>query len=308
MHTEKQEVNTIHSNCVVCGSLKIGPLDTYQNAHLSKCGNCKMVFSSRVPSGQELDNYYANYNRSRGVSELTLKKYGDLLDQFESYRELNRLLDAGCGSGFFLDIAKQKGWQSEGTEIGTETVEFCRKKRHIVYEGSIENIKFGEEYDLIASFEVIEHLIDPISHLQRLYDILRPGGVLYVTTPNFNAITRHLLKSEWTVITYPEHLSYFSAHTLDSALKRVGFKKLYMKADGISVDRLRNSLRKKKGSNKAKSTQSDKTSKPVISNESIRQASENNVLVKNLRKMIDGGLNITKSGEFLKGFYQKPMA
>jgi 2-polyprenyl-3-methyl-5-hydroxy-6-metoxy-1,4-benzoquinol methylase len=263
-----------------------------------------MVFSSRIPTSNQLDNYYKNYNRSRGISNLTLKKYAYLLRQFESYRKLNRVLDAGCGSGFFLDVANKLGWQAEGTEIGNETVEFCQNKGLKVHEGSVEEISFNNKFDIITSFEVIEHLIDPINHLRRLYDLLRPGGILYITTPNFNAVTRYILKTEWNIITYPEHLAYFTTSTLDKALTQVGFKKIFMRADGISVDRLKKSLISKKKSKILGPTDKNK-SREIFTNESLRQASENNFAVKCLRKSIDAGLNLSQSGEFLKGLYLK---
>src|SRR5690606_20946181 len=167
-------------------------------------------------------------------------------------------------------------------------VDFCKNKGLNVFEGSVEEIGLEKEsYDIITSFEVIEHLTYPKEHLEELFRLLRPGGILYITTPNFNALTRYILKAEWSIITYPEHLTYFSANTLNYALESVGFKRKKMIADGISIDRLRNSFAKKKVVSENDNPGTQERKKIRITNESVRQASEKNPLFRAARITID---------------------
>lgn len=306
MKQDTSASNKTHQACPICGDTSLVKLPRYNSAHLVRCGKCKMVFSINIPTEAELHAHYANYTRARHVSPLTIQKYHVLLKEFSNYNQGNRILDVGCGSGFFVEEAQGKGWESTGTEFGADAVEFCRAKSLNVLEGSVESIGFPDNhFDVITSFEVIEHLSYPLPHMTELHRILRPGGLLYMTTPNFGSITRILLKEGWNLITYPEHLSYFDSWSLDSALKNAGFKRKKLIADGISVDRLRNSIKKKKviSENTAPEKQAKKR---VFTNEGIRRASEKNGFIKILRRSIDGSLNVFGIGEFLKGYYEKP--
>ena len=82
----------------------------YEIAYLTRCSDCGFVFSSRIPSTQELISYYEGYGRNDYLSPITIKRYHEILDQFESSRKTNKLLDLGCGIGYFLEVAKQRGW------------------------------------------------------------------------------------------------------------------------------------------------------------------------------------------------------
>lgn len=306
MIRDTSAISQTHEACPICGHSDFVEKPRYSFAHLIKCRFCKMVFSKKIPSESELHAHYANYNRAKQISPLTIQKYQVLLKEFNTFNRNNRILDVGCGSGFFLAEAQREGWESTGTEFGDDAVEFCRTKNLNVLEGSVESIDFADNYfDVITSFEVIEHLSFPFPHMKELHRILRPGGLLYMTTPNFGSITRFMLKENWDIITYPEHLSYFEKKTLDFALKRSGFNRGKLIANGISIDRLRNSIKKKKVVIKKKALVKP-TNKRMLTNEGIRRASEKNGFIKILRRSIDGSLNLFGMGEFLKGYYVKP--
>lgn len=293
-----------HNSCPVCNSNSFIALNNYSAHHLVRCTTCSMTFAHRIPSPLELENHYKGYSRGRFVSELTIQKYEELLTRFCQFTEGKRVLDVGCGSGFFLESAKNSGWDAIGTEYGSESIEHCTGKGLIVHEGDILTIDLPKDsFDVITSFEVIEHLVDPKSHIKRLFELLKPGGLLYITTPNINAVTRYILKEKWSIISYPEHLSYFTPHTLNKILVQEGFIKNQLTADGLSVDRLMNHFSKK---NVVSENESPEKAKVLVTNESVRQASKKYLLVKLLRQVIDTTLNASGTGEFLKGLYIKP--
>ena len=94
-------------------------------------------------------------------------------------------------------------------------IEICRKKGISMHKGVLNTENYEEEsFDIITSFEVIEHINNPIPELKNFYKLLRKGGLVYLTTPNFNSLLRYRLKSEYNVICYPEHLSYYTPKTL----------------------------------------------------------------------------------------------
>lgn len=232
-----------HTNCLICNSSDLRPLEGYEEHHLVECRSCRFVFSQAIPSDKELVAYYANdYDRTSYFSPITEKRYNELLDSFEVYRKTGRILDLGCGYGFFLETAKKRGWKVYGTEISQEACEKCSSKGINMYCGKFENCDFEDEYfDIIVSFEVIEHLQNPKEIVACSNRVLRKGGLFYLTTPNFNSYLRYRLKSNYDVIDYPNHLSYYTSVTLRLLVEKFGFKTLRTKTTGISITRSRTS-------------------------------------------------------------------
>jgi 23S rRNA U2552 (ribose-2'-O)-methylase RlmE/FtsJ len=80
----------------------------------------------QIPSDQELIDYYANYGSVDSISEITVRRYHELLDKFEAFRKNNKIIDVGCGRGHFLKVAKERGWDVHGTEFSDQLVEHGR--------------------------------------------------------------------------------------------------------------------------------------------------------------------------------------
>jgi hypothetical protein len=90
-------------NCPVCEGGRLKPLPRYAYAHLARCRDCGLVFATRRPSDSELEEHYMHYGTAWHDSSITRLRYRELLDAFEPYRQSNRILDFGCGAGFFLE-------------------------------------------------------------------------------------------------------------------------------------------------------------------------------------------------------------
>lgn len=287
---------TKHNKCIICSSDKLTHLKGYEKAHLCQCQSCGFVFSEKIPTTEELDNYYKNYGVNNYLSPLTIKRYNELLDQFEPYRKTNRILDVGCGIGYFLEEAKKRGWQVYGTELSEESADICLQKGINIEKGilNIKNYK-PEMFDVITSFEVIEHINNPKDELAIFNTILRVGGLVYVTTPNFNSLLRYRLKSAYNIITYPEHLCYYTPKTLSKAFKLSGFKKVKIQTTGISLTRLRISTGK--SNQKIISAKSD--------DEKLRTRMDTKWYLKYAKIAINSSLTFTGRGDSLKGWFVK---
>ena len=135
-----------HTNCLICGSNKIKTLNGYEHAHLVKCKNCHFVFSLQIPTQQELICHYEGYGRDDYLSDITIKRYNEVLDEFEKYRKNNRILDIGCGVGYFLEVAKQRGWDVYGTEFTDEAVQICEDKGIQMHQGVLDPSNYQKEY------------------------------------------------------------------------------------------------------------------------------------------------------------------
>lgn len=229
-----------HDQCLICRSRRLRTLPRYERAHLVRCVDCGMTFARRVPTDDELARHYQNYGHAWYDSPITRQRYRELLDGFESRRQTNRLFDCGCGAGYFLEEARSRGWEVYGSEYSSYALELTRAKGLEVVEAPIAYETYPPDYfDVVTAFEVFEHLRAPLGEATIVAHILRPGGLLYCTTPNFNSLSRRLLGSRWSLIEYPEHLSYFTPATLRSWLERVGFEPTIVTTSGISLSRLR---------------------------------------------------------------------
>lgn len=288
---------TTHTTCLLCYSSELKTLETYSEVGLVKCDSCKFVFSKRIPSKQELLDYYSNnYERTSYLSPITVKRFNEILDKFEPYRKTGKLLDIGAGYGFFMEIAKQRGWDVYGTELTDEAVDHCKAKGLQMFKGELHQIDFDpESFDAIVSIEVIEHINTPIEYAETAHKILRKGGVLYLTTPNFNSFLRYRLKEKYNVIEYPNHLCYYTPQTLRQLFTEHGFDKLNVKTTGISLTRLRTS--------KGKSNQEYVCE--TSDDEMLRYRIEKNPALKIMKSSTNGVLNLLKMGDSLKGYFQK---
>lgn len=285
-----------HTNCIICNSDKLNILRGYEKAHLCQCELCDVVFSIKTPTNEELDAYYKNYGTNNYLSPLTIKRYNELLDTFEPFKKTNKILDVGCGIGYFLIEAKKRGWEVYGTELSTESANICTQKEINIKKGTLNAENYSAEmFDIITSFEVIEHINNPRIELKHFNTILRRGGLVYVTTPNFNSMLRYRLKAAYNIITYPEHLTYYTPKTLETIFELSGFKKLKTETTGISLTRLRTSTGK--SNQKIISARSD--------DEKIRTRMDNKWYLKVIKKVINSTLTILGLGDSLKGWFVK---
>lgn len=285
-----------HKQCLICNSSDLTSLRGYEKHFLIKCSNCSFVFAKKIPTQKELELHYEGYGRNDYLSPITIKRYNDILDDFEKYKKTKKLLDVGCGIGYFLEIAIKRGWEVYGTEYTDEAIEICRKKGISMHKGVLNPKNYEEEsFDIITSFEVIEHINNPIDELRNFHKLLRKGGLVYLTTPNFNSLLRYRLKSEYNVICYPEHLSYYTPKTLKKVFLNTGFQKKKIETTGISLTRLKTS---KGSSNEAFISKSS-------TDEKIRGTIESNKMLQIIKKFVNILLTFSGKGDSLKGYFIK---
>ena len=285
------ETNEFKS-CLICNHRHLVDLLGYEKDKLTRCKNCGFVFAKQIPTAEELMTTYNDYPRSNAISEITIKRYCELLGNFDKYRQTNSLIDVGAGDGHFVGIAKKMGWKTYATEFESRSVALCREKGAITHEGKLDaqNYQPGM-FDVVFSAEVIEHINNPVEEVQNFHQILRKGGLVYVTTPNFNSIARWYLKNKWNVIHYPEHLCYYTPKTLEKLFTDNGFKKVEITTTGFSPARFFYAI-------------NPVTSTSTI-DESLRQSSETKPLLRFAKWGINAMLNVSKTGDALKGQFVK---
>ncbi len=307
-----------HRACLICGSTALAGMPRYSRHHLCRCKSCGFVFCRPVPREEELIAHYKSYGRNDYLSPVTVKRYHELLDTFESLSADKfvsnsssaaaeeergsaapaplRVLDWGAGIGYFLETAGERGWEVYGTEYTEQAVAICREKGITMFRGPLSAVEMPENsFDLITSFEVIEHINNPLEEMAHIIRLLKPGGLFYCTTPNFNSLLRYYLKDDYNVITYPEHLSYYTPKTLHRLFRSQGLQKLFMKSTGLSLTRFR----------KSRKTSDEKLISPDSGDEKLRVMAEKKWYVKSLKNGANRILTLTGKGDTLKALYRK---
>jgi 2-polyprenyl-3-methyl-5-hydroxy-6-metoxy-1,4-benzoquinol methylase len=284
------------STCLLCNSSQLKDLPAFAESHLVKCGNCSFVFAKKIPSLEELIAHYETYPRTNAISAITIKRYNELLDVLEPFRKTNNLIDVGCGDGFFLETAKKRNWNVYGTEYTDIAIKICKEKGINMKQGKLNPQEYAPDFfDVITSFEVVEHINNPQEEIANFSSILRKGGAVYVTTPNFNAASRYYLGNKWNVIEYPEHLSYYTRKTLSTLFKQHNFKIHSFQTTGISLTRLSSSL----------GNASSVPASGMSRDESLRAKSESKLIFKLAKKTVNTLLTLFSAGDTLKGTFVK---
>jgi 2-polyprenyl-3-methyl-5-hydroxy-6-metoxy-1,4-benzoquinol methylase len=288
--------DNLFNKCLITGKEDLFPLKGYEDNYLVKSKYSGFVFCSKIPTEQEILNHYNSYPIGyNSYSEITRIRINQLLDGFEVYRKKNKLLDVGCGPGLFLIEAKKRGWEVYGTEFTDKQISYLNEKGIKTSLGKLTEFSFEKEmFDVIISSEVIEHINNPQVEITLFHSFLRKGGLTYITTPNFNAIERYLLKGKYNIIQYPEHLCYYTPKTINLLLANNGFTKIKINTTGFSIARIKNSLKKE-----------EKSHEDNINNEeSLRIALETGYK-KHVKSLINWLLTLFGIGSSMKAWYIK---
>ena len=136
-----------------------------------------------------------------------------------------RLLDFGCGWGFFLGAAREQGWEIHGLEPLPGHALHARAQfgANVITDILRADTFPPNSFDVITSFQVFEHLPDPSGNLAILQRALKPGGVIMIEVPNIDTWSVRLLGKRHRHFVH-DHLNFFSVSTLRSLLTRHGFR------------------------------------------------------------------------------------
>ena len=233
-------------SCSLCQTVKAHTLFTRHQFAYQRCQQCSLVRVSPQLTQDTISNIYEKgyKNKSHAApvlvkqEQIPQRQHDILKALIQICGNMGYLLDVGCFEGHFLWSARELGWQVTGTEISETAVNFARETWQLdVRLGALEEIRFeNDQFDAVVLRDVIEHLPDPKHTLQEINRILRPGGALYVWTPNFDSLTRLLVGQRWGAVIFPWHLYYFTPSTLLQMSRTVGFTPIEMTTRNLLLD------------------------------------------------------------------------
>jgi SAM-dependent methyltransferase len=138
----------------------------------------------------------------------------------------SRVLDVGCGRGVLLSGFADRGMQAHGFEISRTAADGADPRAKIAIASSLEDVRYPVGYfDLVVLCHVLEHLPEPKRTLLEIRRILKPGGRLVVSVPNFSSWQARLTGPAWFHLDLPRHLFHFPAEGLRRLLEKTGFER-----------------------------------------------------------------------------------
>jgi len=228
--------------CNLCGGVRWVVLEERGDTRVVRCA-CGLVFLTPQPPKSILkraygEDYYRPWeDQGRLRTAIWRRRWQRALALAPWSR---KLLDVGCGTGDFLRLARNSGWDVAGTELSLHAATVAANAGLPVFTGEIWEAGYpSAHFDLVTCWHVLEHVADPRRFVAEFYRILRPGGYCLLATPNLNdRIFRaaYVLARGRRRFLYEEnerevHLFFFSTATLERLFASAGFTQIMIGFD-----------------------------------------------------------------------------
>ena len=235
-------------------------LDYYS---IYKCNYCSLEFNASFPPEANIEDtfskkYYREIQKeafdaasSDYQSDKSKNLYLEGLRAVENKIQGRRLLDVGAGLGVFMKFANDNGWDTTGIEISPYGSKFIKEKYSFnVIDKDITHVDIPDStFDLITFWDVIEHVEFPKDNLMKAFDLLKPGGLLLITSDNSESLIAGISKFLYSIsLRYfkyplrrtftPYNRTYFGENSLKSLIKAIGFEILFFKRIQYPIEKL----------------------------------------------------------------------
>ena len=195
-----------------------------------RCPACSHMQLDRFPTEAELGEAYGEAASDDYVEEEAGQRATAriALERIERHVRPGAILDLGCWVGFLLAVARERGWETLGVEPSEFASGYARERLglDVIRDDLFDADLGGRRFDAIVMGDVIEHLPRPADALDRMAEMLNPGGVAYLALPNAGSrLARRMGARWWSVI--PTHVQYFTRPSLFTLLRRRGWEPLW---------------------------------------------------------------------------------
>ncbi|MCK5673117.1 MAG: class I SAM-dependent methyltransferase [Spirochaetales bacterium] len=223
-------------NCNLCGSTEKRLYWDCGDYTFSKCNNCGLIYQYPQPVQTDLslryDDKYFEYEieNEKAFFGLMLKTLDDIKFNSRSSFFLEgsaEFLDIGCATGMLLANMETLGWKGRGVELCPASAEYGKNiRKQDIFNGTLEAAGYADnQFSVVHSSHLIEHLTDPAAYVQEVFRILKPGGLFITTTPNSSSLQAKLFGKNWRSA-IADHMYLFSVGTLTKLIETMDFKVL----------------------------------------------------------------------------------
>jgi SAM-dependent methyltransferase len=290
-------------HCPACGVALKAERGTKSGFQMLSCRGCKTLYTSQLPRAEmaeDYDSYYSAENLS--VPEFINRRLDELIAGFAPYRQNTRLLDVGFGAGTLLEAARRGGWDARGVEVSRSAVEHVRTLGFDVFCGTLQEAQYPDaHFDVVTASEVLEHVPDPQAVLDEISRVLRPGGLLWGTTPHGRGLSAQMLGLKWSVVSPPEHLQLFSRSGMKKMLAQAGFRKARVATEGVNPYELLQALRGREPAGATNQQSNARVESAYSLNEALMASPSRRLLKSALNNL----LNLGRIGDSLKIWAEK---
>ena len=208
-----------YRHCPVCSKDNYRAIFSKEGGTYVKCLGCGMVYINPVFTDDALKDYYEkNHSVQAQIVEegdsFYKKIYTQGLDSIESVCKPGNILDVGCSSGVFLDLAKHRNWKTFGIELNVQEFNMALKKGHAVHNRLLENIRFDMKFTAITLWDVFEHIKDGEFYLNMMKTLLLENGVIFLQIPSSDSLAAKILQEKCNMFDGLEHVNLYGVNTI----------------------------------------------------------------------------------------------
>lgn len=203
---------------------------------LMRCNGCGFIFTQDFPDESEIGRYYetpdyVSHSDTReglmnkiyhGVRRYMLNQKGNMAEAVTGGKK-GRILDIGCGTGYFLDTMARRGWQTLGVEKSPLASQAARDHFGLEIKNDLKEVDGVNRFEVISLWHVMEHLQQLPDVFARLRELLTAEGRLIVALPNSGSYDAEYYGAMWGAYDVPRHLWHFSPETFSTLARREGF-------------------------------------------------------------------------------------
>jgi SAM-dependent methyltransferase len=232
----------VNVTCALCGS-SADPAFIGGEHRMFRCRACRTAFVSPQPSAEYLDQFYSRFHQNLsaggGYEQIEPRMQADFPAKTTLVRRVAqglsaapRILDVGCGKGYFVRACIDAGLDARGVDLSDTAIRYARDTLKVPAEcGRVEDLpESSGAFDVVTFWATIEHVPDPVATLSAIRRVLRPGGHLLLDTGLGDDWLDRLLPGVTQWYDPPQHLWVFSEPGMRVALRAAGL-------EAVSIDR-----------------------------------------------------------------------
>ena len=222
--------------CPVCNSSNELEIFIKEGGRYVKCQDCQMIYLNPVFTDNAIQNYYADNHTQQGelvesdTDDFYVKLYNSGLEVIkQKSKNFSTLLDIGCSTGTFLDLAKKQKLSTYGVELNKSEYKFAKDKGHEVYNDLLQKIKIKNKFDIVTLWDVFEHLIDGEFYLKEIKKTLKSDGVIFLQIPSSDSLAAKIMREHCNMFDGLEHVNLYGVETIKKIAAKCDLEILSLK-------------------------------------------------------------------------------